>query len=120
MNFSMGAKPGEEKQINFSKTKHSTVVPKQMFTDLILKDADGKLIKDEDGKMQFKSPQAIDILKDKLAAKYNVFKDSIITYDEMKRIPVSTAPQWNVIVKPGDGDESANRLDVIGTWLLIH
>jgi hypothetical protein len=120
MNFSMGAEAGQEKQINFAKTKHSTVVPKQMFTDLVLKDADGKLIRDENGNMQFKSPEAIDILKDKLAAKYNVFKDSIITYDEMKRIPVSTAPQWNVIVKPGDGDESANRADVIGTWLLIH
>mgnify|MGYP003338415397 CR=1 FL=1 len=44
MNFSMGAKPGEEKQINFGKTKHSTVVPKQMFTDLILKDKDGNNI----------------------------------------------------------------------------
>jgi hypothetical protein len=120
MNFSAGATPEQEKQIDFAKTKHSTVVPKQMFDDLILKDEDGKLIRDPDDKMQFKSPEALDILKKKLAAKYNMPEDSVITYDEMMQIPVGTEPKWNVIVKPGDGDDSANRADVIGTWLLIH
>ena len=120
MNFSMGAAPSQEKQIQPKSTKHSTVVPKPMFTDLILKDDGGKLIKDKDGKIQFKSPEAIDVLKDKLSAKYGVPKDSIITYDEMKVIPAGKEPKWNVIVKPGDGDESANRADVVGTWLLIH
>lgn len=120
MNFSMGATPDQEKQIQPKSTKHSTVVPKPMFTDLILKDNGGKLIKDKDGKIQFKSPEAIDVLKDKLSAKYGVPKDSIITYDEMKVIPAGKEPKWNVIVKPGDGDESANRADVVGTWLLIH
>ena len=120
MNFSMGATPDQEKQIQPKSTKHSTVVPKPMFTDLILKDEKGKLIKDKDGKIQFKSPEAIDTLKSKLSAKYGVTKDSIITYDEMKVIPAGKEPKWNVIVKPGDGDESANRADVVGTWLLIH
>lgn len=120
MNFSMGATASQEKQIQPKTTKHSTVVPKPMFTDLILKDDKGKLIKDKDGKIQFKDEASIDILKDKLAAKYGVPKDSIITYDEMKVIPVGKDPKWNVIVKPGDGDESANRADVVGTWLLIH
>jgi hypothetical protein len=120
MNFSMGATPEQEKQIQPKTTKHSTVVPKPMFTDLILKDDKGKLIKDKDGKIQFKSPEAIDILKDKLSAKYGVPKDTIVTYDEMKVIPIGKEPKLNVIVKPGDGDESANRADVVGTWLLIH
>ena len=119
MNFSAGATPEQEKQIDFSKTKHSTVVPKQMFDDLILK-ADGKLVKDPEGKIQFKSPEALDTLKKKLAAKYNMPEDSVITYDEMMQIPIGDKPKWNVIVKPGDGDDSANRGDVIGTWLLIH
>jgi len=119
MNFSMGATPDQEKQINFKSTKHSTVVPKQMFTDLILKDVDGKLVK-VDGKMQFKSPEAVETLKQKLAAKYGVNKDSVITYDEMMKIPVGDKPKWNVVVKPGDGDDAANRADVIGAWLLIH
>jgi hypothetical protein len=120
MNFSMGATPSQETQIQPKSTKHSTVVPKPMFTDLILKDDGGKLIKDKDGKIQFKSPEAIDTLKDKLSAKYGVPKDTIITYDEMKVIPPGKEPKWNVVVKPGDGDESANRADVVGTWLLIH
>jgi hypothetical protein len=120
MNFSAGATPEQEKQIDFAKTKHSTVVPKQMFDDLILKDDNGKLIKDPDGKIQFKSPEALNTLKKKLAVKYNVPEDSVITYDEMMQIPVGTEPKYNVIVKPGDGDDSANRSDVVGTWLLIH
>ena len=122
MNFSAGAKPEQEKQINLQTTKHSTVVPKQMFADLVDReeipdpDKPNKTIK----KLVYKSPAAIDILKKKLALKYNVPEDSVITYDEMMKIPVGDKPKWNVIVKPGDGDDSANRADVIGTWLLIH
>lgn len=122
MNFSAGAKPEQEKQINLQTTKHSTVVPKQMFADLVDReevpdpDKPNKTIK----KLVYKSPDAIKILKKKLALKYNVPEDSVITYDEMMKIPVGDKPKWNVIVKPGDGDDSANRADVIGTWLLIH
>jgi len=122
MNFSAGAKPEQEKQVDLKTTKHSTVVPKQMFADLVdrmeMSDPDkpNKTIK----KMVYKSPEAIKILKKKLALKYDVPENSVITYDEMMNIPVGDKPKWNVIVKPGDGDDSANRSDVIGTWLLIH
>ena len=119
MNFSMGATPEQEKQIDFSTTKHSTVVPKQLFDDLVTKDDKGKAIRNDKGQIQF-SDDNLDILKIKLAAKYNMSKDSVITYDEMMKIPVGSEPKYNVIVKPGDGDDSANRADVIGTWLLIH
>jgi hypothetical protein len=119
MNFSMGATPEQEKQIDFQKTKHSTVVPKQLFDDLVMKDDKGKAIRNDKGQIQF-SDENLDILKSKLAAKYNMSKDSVITYDEMMKIPVGSEPKYNVIVKPGDGDDSANRADVIGTWLLIH
>lgn len=122
MNFSAGAKPDQEKQVDFKTTKHSTVVPKQMFADLVDReevpdpDKPSKTIK----KLVYKSPDAIKILKKKLSLKYNVSEDSVITYDEMMKIPVGDKPKWNVIVKPGDGDDSANRADVVGTWLLIH
>ena len=119
MNFSMGATPDQEKQIDFSTTKHSTVVPKQLFDDLVMKDDKGKAIRNDKGQIQF-SDENLDILKSKLASKYNMSKDSVITYDEMMAIPVGSEPKYNVIVKPGDGDDSANRADVIGTWLLIH
>lgn len=119
MNFSMGATPDQEKQIDFQKTKHSTVVPKQMFDDLISRDADGKVIRNDKGQIQF-SDDNLKLLKKKLASKYNMPEDSVITYDEMMALPVAKEPTYNVIVKPGDGDDSANRSDVIGTWLLIH
>lgn len=119
MNFSMGATPEQEKQIDFQKTKHSTVVPKTMFDDLITRDGDGKVVRNDKGQIQF-SDENLNILKKKLASKYNMSADSVITYDEMMKIPVGSEPKYNVIVKPGDGDDSANRADVIGTWLLIH
>lgn len=119
MNFSMGATPEQEKQIDFQRTKHSTVVPKQMFDDLISRDADGKVVRNDKGQIQF-SDDNLKLLKKKLASKYNMPEDSVITYDEMMALPVANEPTYNVIVKPGDGDDSANRSDVIGTWLLIH
>jgi hypothetical protein len=122
MNFSAGADASQEKQVNLQTTKHSTVVPKPMFADLVNRvevddpDKPGKKIK----KMEFKSPEDLLKLKQKLASKYGFPVDTVITYDEMMKIPVGTEPKWNVIVKPGDGDDSANRADVVGTWLLIH
>jgi hypothetical protein len=120
MNFSAGAAKPQEKGVDFSKTKHSTVVPKPMFDDLIIKDDKGKAIRDEKGRIQF-SPENMALLKSKLAAKYNVPTDSILSYDEMLNTPESSEiGKYNVIVRPGDGDESANRKDVKGTYLLIH
>jgi len=49
---------------------------------------------------------------------------NISIYDEMIDMPydqnVDTTPKWNIIVKAGDGDVSAMRKDVLGTYLLIH
>lgn len=119
MNFSAGAKKPEERQVDLSKDKHSTVVPKQMFDDLIVKDEKGKAVR-VDKKIQFK-PEDMKRFKKKLSLKYNVPVDSILTYEEMKDTPESDeVGKYNVIVRPGDGDESANRKDVRGTYLLIH
>ncbi len=119
MNFSAGAKEDEERQVDLSKDKHSTVVPKQMFDDLIVKDEKGKPVR-VDKKIQFE-PENLDMFKKKLSMKYNVPVESILTYDEMKNTPESDeVGKYNVIVRPGDGDESANRKDVRGTYLLIH
>lgn len=120
MNFSAGAKKPEERQVDLGKTKHSTVVPKQTFDDLIIKDENGKAVRDEKGQIQF-SPENLDRLKQKLSVKYGVPKDSILSYEEMKNTPESDEiGVYNVIVRPGDGDESASRKDVKGTYLLIH
>ena len=120
INFSAGATKPQERDVDFSKTKHSTVVPKQMFDDLITKDAKGLAVRDDQDRVVF-SPENLARLKQKLAAKYNVPASSILSYEEMLATPESDeVGKYNVIVRPGDGDESANRKDVRGTYLLIH
>jgi hypothetical protein len=119
MNFSQGAKSGQEKKVNITRTKHSKVVPKDMFFDLIARKGN-ELIKDAKGRMQFASAENLDAFKGRLAQKYAIDRDSILTYDQMMKMPVGDTPKWNVIVMPGDGDNSANRNDVIGSYLLFH
>ena len=113
INFSMGAQPSQEKQIDFAKTKNSRIVPEVLFADA--------LAKDKSGKWQYKSKQAMQAVKDRIAHKYSLDPKSIVTYDEMMKIPVGKEKgKWNVIVKPGDGDDAANRNDVLSSLLLIH
>lgn len=125
INYSMGALPAQEKKIDFEKTKNSKVVPKEVFSDLVSrvevdtgKKKDGEPVKEK--KLVYKSEQDINTLKQRLAAKYSIDPKSILTYDEMMKTPRGEKNQYNVIVKPGDGDDSANRSDVLGTYLLIH
>lgn len=113
INFSGGAKPGQEKVIDFSKTKHSMVVPKEMFADLAHKKND---------EWQFKTAEGKDTLAQRLADKYGIDAKTVITFDQMKKMKVNpkTPNKWNVIVMAGEGDDSASRPDVLGTYLLIH
>lgn len=121
INFSMGATPEQEKQIDFEKDKHSTVVPKPMFDKYVLKDEKGKAVRDDKGRIQFKDEDSLNSFKTDLAMKYRVPVESILTYDEMLTTPESPdTGKYNVIVVPGDGDVSASRQDVKGTYLLIH
>jgi len=132
-NFSRGALRAQEKQIDFSKTKHSSVVDKTMFNDLVKRveypdlDRNGqakidkktgkpKVIK----KWEYKGPTQIKVLKDRIAKQYNINPNSILTYDEMLQTPQGQPLQYNVIIKPGDGDVAATRRDVLGSYLLIH
>ena len=75
MNFSQGAQGREEKKIDFVKTKNSRVVPKELFSDA--------LEKDENGKWQYKDPEMEDKVKQRVAIKYSLKPESVITYDEM-------------------------------------
>ena len=62
-------------------------------------------------------------LKNRISTKYNIRNDkTLITYDELKEksYKADASPIYNVIVKPGDGDDAANRNDVLGTYLLQH
>ena len=134
INFSMGARKAEQKRVDFGLEKHSVVVPKDLFGDLLLKDGT-KLVKGPDGGWQWNSEEDYQTFKERMAAKYSIDPKSIITYDEMMKTPyggggvgggVADGDRsfkrgiYNVIVKPGDGDDSANRADVLGTYLLMH
>ena len=125
INFSSGAKRREEKKIEFHRNatnrpvKQGLTVPKDMFFDLIAREGN-KLIKDEKGRTQFKSAEALEVFKDRLAATYKVDPGTIITYDQMLNTPIGDKPHWHVIVQPGAGDRAANRRDVINSFLMYH
>ena len=112
INFSGGAKPSQERKIDFQKVKHSKVVPKDMFKGLVSKNDQGRWV--------WNTQQDLNNFKQELGRKYNVDPKSILTYDEMMATPESDTVKYNVIVMPGDGDDSANRPDVLGTYLLFH
>jgi len=126
INFSSGAKSSEVKKVHLAKAagqqvKDAVTLPKDMFKGLFVTDAKGKYVKDEKGRTQIASPEAWAKFKDKLAAAYDIDPDTIITYDDMLKIPEGPKPKWNVIIFPaGHGDRAANRLDVINSFLMFH
>jgi hypothetical protein len=121
MNFSKGALNKEEKRINFEDEKHSVVVPKSLFNDLIKKDG-RKMVRDEEGKMMFKNKQALQDFKQRLSDHYGIDINTILTYNEMMKNlkNLGDKPKWNVIVRPKEGDNSANHRGVLGTYLMFH
>ncbi len=126
LNFSAGALSTQSKLVNIAgptARKHSQVVPKTMFDDLVLK-ANGKLVKSASGATQIKDKNAWEILKERIAKHFAISKESIISYDEfMKKKMAGTLgnkPYWNVTVFPGEGDVSATDPSVIGTYLMFH
>jgi hypothetical protein len=126
VNWSEGASTSQEKQVKaqdpqLDVTKNSRIVPSKLFYDLLKKDKDGKLDKTADGAWQPRDAAALEELKDRLAASYNLKRDSIIDYNEMMATPQkNNIKKWNVIIAPGEGDISANRQDVLSTLLLKH
>jgi hypothetical protein len=125
INFSSGAKRGEEKKVEFYKSqtnnpvKQGVTVPKDMFFDLIARKGNS-LIKDAKGRTQFKDEQSQNTFIQRLAQQYKVDPRTIITYDQMLATPEGPTPKWNVIVQPGAGDRAANRKDVIDSYLMFH
>lgn len=126
MNYSFGGK--SDKKMDRTKVKHSDVVPKEMFNDLVVREKIplGKINK-KTGKeetksvMKYKDEQSIQELKNRIAKAYNLDPKSFLTYDEYVKTPRSDEKnKWNVIVKPGDGDVAASRRDVLGSYLLVH
>ena len=113
--FSKGATPEEEKLIDPKLHRHSEVVPKELWKDLIHRNKE--LDKDE-----FNDNKSEDILKDRIAKKYNLDKSTIVTYDEMLNIPENPKRKnkLSVLVMHGNGDDASTRTDVLTILLFIH
>jgi uncharacterized protein YlxP (DUF503 family) len=126
-NFSKDATHAEVQQIDWEHDKVSITVPKALWADLTHREAVGvaKIRKDTGQvervmKMKVNSKEALRELKKRLAEKYKRSVDSFLSYDEMVATPIGPTGTYNVIVMPGEGDASAARKDVQGTFLLIH
>ena len=124
--FSGGSQKREIKKVQFQRdagrhVKDAITLPKDMFRDLFKTDAKGKYVKDDKGRTQVKSEAEWNQFKQDLAAEYNLDPDTIITYDQMLRVPEGPKPKWNVVVFPaGHGDLGASRLDVSKQFLMFH
>lgn len=124
INFSEGALPSENKQINMTQIKHSVVVPKDMFYDLVPRGTNGVPAK-QDGQVQFKDKAAWEEFKNRLVEKYHIKKDTILSFNQYMKLKTDgilgdTPHKWNVVVPPGGGDNSANDTLVLGSYLLFH
>ena len=124
--FSTGAQNREVKKVELQRgagqhVKDAVTLPKEMFKGLFATDAKGKYIKDEKGRSVVKGEAEWKQFKQNLAAKYNIDPDTIVTYDQMLKIPEGPKPKWNVVVFPaGHGDLGASRLDVATQFLMFH
>ena len=103
--------------------KQSVIVPKELFDDLLEKTT-GKnpsYLTNDKGKVVFKKPENVNVLKERLALKYSVDVKTILTYDELLNTPIGSTKQYNVIIMPkGDGDRAAQRADVKMSFLCFH
>lgn len=122
VNFSDDANKRQTSKVDVESAKRSVIVPRELFTDLLLKDSTNRnYLKDKNGRVQFAQHNGLAILKGRLAQKYGVDPKTIITYPQMLGIEPTKGKTYNVIVMPtGDGDLSAQRNDVQITFLLEH
>lgn len=101
--FSVGANKNQDKLVDLGLKKKSIVVPKEMFKDLeLLKIADEEK------------------LRSRIAAKFDLPIEDILTYDELMHTPNGDKPKWHVIVTPDSGDDAAFRKDVKTILLTEH
>lgn len=128
-NFSFGGTQDDEINLDTDKVshvvdedktnkgkKHKVEVPGAfMFKSLITKkEING------DEKWVYNDESSIKEFKNRMASKYSLNPDKILTIDELKKTPEGSPLEYNVIVLPGESDLSASRRDVKGTYLIIH
>lgn len=121
LNFSDNANKKETEKVDAGNIKGSKIVPQTLFDDLFVRNSRGKIMTNAEGKLEYKDPNGLDTLKDRISKKYDVDKNRLLSYDELLKTPEGKPNQYDVIVLPkGEGDVSAQRKDVKTTFLLFH
>jgi hypothetical protein len=96
MTFSYGAAPKEAEKVTLGgKIKQEITIPYDVFKDLDL-----DKISD------------MDMLKDRVADKYELGREFVISYPEMMAKSDDGDRKWHVIVASGHGDDASYRKDV--------
>lgn len=120
-NYSFGGE--HDKDIDITKDKYAKVVPKKTFKDLPVTKKRGKpRMGSKLGpvlSVKFEEPE-IQELKRRVSKEFDLNPRTLITYDELRKIPYNKNNRWDVLVWKGHGDDSAARRDVGGTFLLFH
>lgn len=115
-NFSFGGQ--EDNLIDTKKHKHARMIPRRLFKGFITKYTNDNGVKT----YKFNSAEDFDRFKDAVSKEFGIDKKTIITYDQLMKIPYNKerVKRWNVIVGRGNGDDAAYRNDVLGTYLMEH
>jgi len=120
LNFSVDASEKERNKVDLTKAKTSEIVSPDIFKDLFKREG-AHLVVDAKGKLIPKDEGSIRTLKERIAHKFGVDINTLITYSELLQIPEGNEKKYNVIVLPkGEGDVAAQRNDVQRTFLLYH
>ena len=124
LNWSEGAKSADKKIIKIAKDngtmmKNSITIPFDMVSDVIERGNNGRPTYDENGKFNFIG-DGLNTLKQRIADKFKIPVETIVTFTEMPKIPETNIPKYSVIVQSREPDDSARRRDVINTLLIWH
>jgi hypothetical protein len=121
VSFSVDANKRELGKVNLQGAKTSEIVPPQLFKDLFVMADKHNFAVDDNDHLIFKSVDGMDILKQRIAEKFNVDPSTLLSHDEMMQTPEADKPTYNVIVMPkGETDISTQRPDVLRTFFLQH
>jgi hypothetical protein len=134
--FSFGGT--EDKLINKEKDLYSDIImnkPKdgKIFKDQVYidfkkyydreKDKDGNTlwrIKKDYTTKDGKPADALMEFKKEISQGYGLNVNTILSFQELMRLPEGNKPKWNVIVAPSNADNAAFRRDVRGVYLIYH
>ena len=121
--FSMGATKKETGKI-ISGDFNSYIVATELFKDLFIPAKNGKAKADPITKLwSYKSNDGEELLKQRIAQKYNLDINSVLSYDNFmdnRNSDTNSEKRYNVIIRPGQSDFPASEDSVLAVYNLQH